>query len=72
MNDDDHMALLDVLDDHPGPVLLTGYAHPLYDERLRHWRRETTLGKPVNGIARTEVLWANSVAAGSVGQQLLF
>jgi DNA adenine methylase len=72
MSDEQHAALVDLLDDHPGPVLLTGYAHPFYNERLKHWHRRTTLGKPVNAVARTEVLWINPVAAGAVGQQLLF
>lgn len=30
---------------HPGPVILSGYAHPMYDERLKHWRRETKRAK---------------------------
>jgi hypothetical protein len=30
-----------VLDAHSGPLLLSGYAHPIYDERLKHWKRET-------------------------------
>lgn len=72
MTDDDHVNLLDVLDSHPGPVLLSGYAHPIYDERLRHWQRETIQAKAEAGRTRTEVLWINPVAAGQIGQQVLF
>jgi len=72
MNDAQHEALLDLLESHPGPVLLTGYAHHLYDERLKHWQRMTNAGKPVNGQARTEVLWINPVAAGAAGQMAMF
>ncbi|MBB3070161.1 site-specific DNA-adenine methylase [Paenibacillus baekrokdamisoli] len=38
MSDEQHASLLDLLDDHPGPVLLTGYEHPFYNERLKHWQ----------------------------------
>lgn len=72
MSDQDHLELLESLDDHPGPVLLSGYAHPLYDRRLRHWRREIKQAKAENGAVREEVLWINPVAAGQIGQQLLF
>lgn len=68
MTDQDHSELLDVLDQHPGPVLLSGYAHPLYDERLPHWHRETRTAKAEAGAIREEVLWINPVAAGQVGQ----
>lgn len=41
MNDDDHYELLEALEIHPGPVLLSGYDHPMYNDRLKHWKRET-------------------------------
>lgn len=34
MTIEDHIELLETLDQHPGPVILSGYAHPLYDN---HW-----------------------------------
>jgi DNA adenine methylase len=71
MSDEDHINLLEVLDKHPGPVLLSGYAHPLYDNRLQHWRRETFQAKAEAGRSRTEVLWINPIAA-EWGQQRLF
>lgn len=71
MTEADHAELLDALDQHPGPVLLSGYAHPLYDDRLRHWRRETKKAKAEAGAAREEVLWINPVAASQVGQLVL-
>jgi len=72
MNEDDHTELLDALMDHPGPVVLSGYAHPMYDERLADWRRETKSVKAEAGRIRTEVLWINPIAAGKVGQMALF
>jgi len=70
MTDDDHAELLDVLDAHPGPVLLSGYANPLYDERLKHWHREEKQVLAEAGLIRTEVLWINPVAAEHCGRQL--
>lgn len=40
MTDADHIELLDALDEHPGPVILSGYDNDLYNLRLKHWRRE--------------------------------
>jgi len=70
MTDEDHAELLDVLDAHPGPVLLSGYANPLYDERLKHWHREEKQVLAEAGLIRTEVLWINPVAAEHIGRQL--
>jgi DNA adenine methylase len=72
MTDDDHLELLDSLDAHPGPVLLSGYAHPLYDERLKHWHRETKVVQAEGGKKRKEVLWINPVAVEPMGQQTIF
>lgn len=72
MTDDDHLELLDALNAHPGPVLLSGYAHPLYDERLQHWHRETKVVQAEGGKRRTEVLWINPVAVERMGQQTIF
>lgn len=65
MTDDEHVALLNALDVHRGPVVLSGYAHPLYDERLSHWHRITLPVIAEHGRARTEVLWLNPRAAQS-------
>jgi len=75
MTDADHTELLEALDAHPGPVLLSGYDNPLYNERLKHWRRDTKQVKAEGGKIRenrTEVLWMNPVAAESFGQKTLF
>jgi DNA adenine methylase len=65
MSDDEHVALLNALDVHRGPVVLSGYAHPLYDERLTHWYRVTAPAVTEHGNVRTEVLWLNPQAAQS-------
>lgn len=63
MSEVDHEELLLTLEEHPGPVILSGYSHPLYDERLKHWRRETKRAKAEAGAIREEVLWINPYAA---------
>lgn len=68
MNDSEHLSLLDALEKHQGPVVLSGYAHPLYDKRLSHWQRVTSPSLAENGRVRTEVLWLNAKATRS--QQL--
>ena len=58
MTDDDHLLLLAALHDHPGPVVVSGYANPMYDESLSAWRRLTTKPPKVEKQAsRIEVLW---------------
>lgn len=63
MTIEDHIELLNVLDAHPGPVLLSGYVHHIYDDRLKHWHKETLDVAAEAGAKRQEVLWINSIAA---------
>lgn len=70
MTENDHEDLIQMLDNHPGPVIVSGYAHPLYDEKLRHWKRETRRVQAEAGEIRTEVLWINPIAVNMTGQQL--
>lgn len=72
MTEDDHDALIDALLKHTGPALLSGYDHPLYNERLVGWEREVRQQVIETGKTRTEVLWINPVAAGQMGQLTLF
>ena len=46
-----------------GPVVLSDYAHPLYDERLQHWQRVTKQSAVEKGQTRTEVLRLNAKVA---------
>lgn len=71
MKDADHEELLETLLAHPGPVLLSGYDHPLYNDRLRGWHREERKVQAEAGRSRTEVLWINPVAA-EHGQRTIF
>ncbi|WP_391207709.1 hypothetical protein [Psychrobacillus sp. L4] len=65
--------MLDVLEAHPGPVLLSGFAQQVYDGRLRHWRKETLNVAVEAGAKRQDVLWINPVATEfKYKQQTLF
>jgi DNA adenine methylase len=62
MTDAAHARLLDMLDSAAGPVLLSGYACPLYDRRLSRWRRHEApmpnhSGQGKSKQRRVEVLW---------------
>ena len=59
MSDQDHGELLDVLLDHKGPVLISGYDNSLYQDRLRHWHREEAVSYSQTAARRTEVIWMN-------------
>ena len=71
MTDADHVALLDALEQHSGPVVLSGYANHLYDERLKHWQRVELPTLAEKGQVRLEVLWLNA-RAGRNQQRSLF
>lgn len=62
MTDQDHAALLNVLDAHPGPVVLSGYHCPLYDDRLKHWHAVEKQAQVEKGNTRIETLWLNDAA----------
>lgn len=59
MSDNDHMELLEVLLQHPGKVMLSGYASELYDETLKGWTRLEARSNAEGGDTRIEVLWMN-------------
>lgn len=62
MTDDDHRTLLDTLSIHHGPVVVSGYGCPLYDDRLAAWRRIERTSRAERGQERREVLWLNAQA----------
>lgn len=72
MTDGDHLVLLDALDAHPGPVVLSGYGSDLYDGRLSRWRRIDRTAIAYQGAARIESLWLNPIATATARQQPLF
>lgn len=59
MDDQDHEELLEVLLAHKGPVLLSGYDSPLYNDRLRGWHREEAVSYSQIASRKREILWMN-------------
>jgi DNA adenine methylase len=69
MSNDDHVALLEVLVNHPAMIVVSGYACALYDEALNNWYRVTTRALADNGGERQEILWINPVAADALEER---
>ena len=69
MTDQGHLELLEALRAHRGPVLLSGYASPLYDRVLEGWYKETATSQDQLSRKREEVLWMNFLPD---GQERLF
>lgn len=72
MDVSDHEALLIALEAHPGPVMLSGYDNPLYQERLAHWQMHTIAARTEGNVPRTECLWLNPVCAERLSYGPLF
>lgn len=66
MGIEEHEELLDSLLQHPGPVFLSAYDHPLYEDRLRGWTKRVKQNQALNTVTRQEVLWSNVPAAGAL------
>ena len=56
---DEHERLLQVLVEHPGPVILSGYQSQMYDEMLKDWNRYDTTARAQSNAMRTESIWCN-------------
>ena len=59
MTEEDHEALLSCLLSLEGAVLLSGYAHSMYDDTLAGWRRVEIKARADRALERTEVVWMN-------------
>lgn len=61
-----HVRLLALLQQLDGMIALSGYAHPLYDDTLRNWRREEIAAYADGARPRTEVLWLSPKCAAAL------
>ncbi|MBQ3503157.1 MAG: DNA adenine methylase [Oscillospiraceae bacterium] len=59
MTEQNHVELLDVLKQHRGTVILSGYPSELYDRELKGWGKIARKSYNQNADRRTEVLWCN-------------
>lgn len=62
MTTQDHAALLEVLRNVAGMVVLSGYPAPLYEDALSDWHRVEKAALADGARPRTEVLWINPQA----------
>lgn len=63
MTEGDHLLLLDALRSHSGPVVISGYTNPMYDDALQGWSRVAVKPPKVEKQAeRVEVLWVKPMA----------
>jgi DNA adenine methylase len=66
LTDADHVELLGVLNGLSGMVVLSGYAHPIYDDALTAWTRFEREALADGARPRTEVLWLNPACAAAL------
>lgn len=59
MKEADHVKLIEVLLNHKGKVMLSGYEHELYDQMLVGWKKVKLEATAEYGLPRTESLWLN-------------
>lgn len=59
MKDSEHVELLEILLNHPGKVILSGYDNKLYNDMLAGWRKESIKTQAENGLKRVETIWMN-------------
>lgn len=59
LDDAGHQGLLDVLIEHKGPVILSGYDNEMYKNRLRGWHREEKTAYSQIASRKQEVIWMN-------------
>ncbi|MGT2930218.1 DNA adenine methylase [Streptococcus dentasini] len=59
MSDNDHIELLELLNQSKAQIILSGYASDLYDQYLSNWQRLEFAATAEQGLPRTEVLWMN-------------
>ncbi|MEW8091288.1 MAG: DNA adenine methylase [Candidatus Thiodiazotropha endolucinida] len=75
MTDEDHIQLLDALNQVSGMVVLSGYDSEIYNDALSSWTRHTTSARISAGrgtATRTEVVWLNPACSQEQAQSSLF
>jgi DNA adenine methylase len=59
MTDAHHLTFLDLISNHPGKVLVSGYDNKLYNTILSGWNKVQKVTQAEKGLKRTETLWMN-------------
>lgn len=55
----EHVELLEVIVNHPGRILISGYESDLYKQMLKDWNWESRITRAERGIQRREFVWGN-------------
>lgn len=66
MSDIDHKNLLDVLLNHKGPVIISGYETKLYNDVLKGWHKENTVSYSQVCSKKIEKVWMNFKPSGQL------
>lgn len=66
MKDADHMELLQLLLEHPGPVMISGYMNDIYSDLLKGWSIQQRMANCEGGLKREEVIWMNYDSPGQM------
>lgn len=72
MTTSDHLELIETLQKHKGPVILSSYENDLYNKQLADWHKKHMIVQVQGGMKRIETLYINPVAFESMGQMNLF
>lgn len=61
MTQEDHYELLETLQQHPGPVILSGYDHSIYNDYLKDWYKDSVGGEAeyYGKRKQNETIWMN-------------
>lgn len=60
MTDEEHIELLDSINEIKGKIILSGYDHEIYNSRLSHWQKKTKAVQASGnrgGVSRQECIW---------------
>ncbi len=61
MTDQEHIELLEILKQHSGKVILSGYNNEMYEELLKGWYKVQKLAQVEGGRKAVETLWMNYI-----------
>lgn len=58
-SDEQHLRLLELLKQHRGLVMLSGYESDLYNASLSGWHKESITNRTQSGQKKEDILWMN-------------
>ena len=71
MEESNHIDLLEVLKNHKGTVIISGYENSLYNDILHNWHKEYRRSRTQTGKHVTEVLWMNFIPNKQIEMEML-